>query len=117
MRELPPAVRRWDRGELSVTVRQKTVLLSIDHMAHVLLSPFLFYRRARAGTISSQLGRVKLAAARDMCWREFHGAPRPCGECIARALVPWRYPLARLIDIGLELTDPGHSIRSIEDDR
>lgn len=44
-------------------------------------------------TISSKLGRLKLR----------HGGR-----------IPWHHPLARIIDDGLEVIDPGHSIDAIE---
>jgi len=44
-------------------------------------------------TISSRLGRLKVR----------HGGR-----------IPWHHPIAHLIDTGLELIDPGHSVDSIE---
>ena len=46
-------------------------------------------------TISSRIGKVK---------RKHNG------------VIPWRKPLIKIIDWGLEQLDPGHSIDSIEDD-
>lgn len=94
------------------------VLLSIDQLAHVVFSPILFYRRASEDeTISSRLGRVKLLPARTKCIELGHGEPSPCQPCvIGYARISWKYPLARVIDVGLELIDPGHSISAIEHD-
>lgn len=46
-------------------------------------------------TISSRLGKIKRK----------HGGT-----------IPWSYPLARVIDWGLEKIDPNHTIDSIEED-
>ncbi len=73
------------------------VLLALDQLGHTILAPILFYeRRANEDeTVSSRLGRLKIA----------HGRR-----------IPWKYPLAKILDAGLELIDPGHSIDAIEHD-
>ena len=72
------------------------VLLSLDQLAHVLLSPILFYRFASEDeTISSRIGKIKLEA----------GGP-----------VPWKYPIAKGFDLFLDWVDPNHSIDAIEED-
>lgn len=73
-----------------------SVLLGIDQLGHVVLSPLLFYRVAHEDeTISSRLGKVKKAYG---------------------GRIPWKYPLAKIIDAGLEVIDPHHSIDAIEED-
>ena len=73
-----------------------SVLLGIDQLGGVLLSPLMFYRVHNPDeTISSRLGKLK----RDNGMR-----------------IPWKYPIAKVIDAGLELLDPGHSIGAIEED-
>lgn len=71
-----------------------SVLLGLDQFVGVLLGPVIFYRiQSPDETISSHLGRLKRA----------HGG-----------YIPWRYPLARLMDCVLEIIQPGHSIGAIE---
>ena len=73
-----------------------SIAVSIDQLGHTLFSPILFYRVAHEDeTISSRLGKIK--------WE--HGDH-----------IPWKYPLAKIIDKGLERIDPGHSVNSIEAD-
>ncbi len=94
------------------------VLLSIDQLAHVLFSPILFYRRASEDeTISSRLGKLRLSAARAQCLALGHGEPSPCAPCVTEhARISWKYPLAKIIDAGLELIDPNHSLDAVERD-
>ena len=105
------------------------VLLALDQLGHTLFAPILFYeRRANEDeTVSSRLGRLKLAHTAKLCNErrlEMVGAPTnphavrqfPCDECRKRASISWKYPLAKIIDAGLELIDPGHSIDAIEHD-
>ena len=46
-------------------------------------------------TISSRLGKLKLKNG---------------------GVIPWRYPLAKIIDCGLDKIDPNHSLDAIEED-
>lgn len=72
------------------------ILVSLDQTCGVILSPVLFYRVQHPDeTISSRLGKIKV----------HHGGR-----------IPWRYPLAKIVDWGLELIDPNHSIDAIEHD-
>lgn len=73
------------------------LLLALDQLGHVVLSPVLFYTwdPDEDETISSRLGKLK---------RAYGGT------------IPWRYPIARVLDIGLEWIDPGHSLGAIEED-
>jgi len=73
-----------------------SILVSIDQTCGVFLAPILFYRvQSPDETISSRLGKIKVA----------HGG-----------IIPWRYPIARIMDMGLDIIDPNHSIESIEED-
>lgn len=65
------------------------IFLSLDQMGNVLLGGDF------DETISSRLGKIKA-----------HYGGR----------IPWYRPLARATDKWLDLLDPGHSIRSIEED-
>ena len=70
--------------------------MGLDQFGGVLLSPIMFYRvHNEDETISSRLGKLKRAG---------------------KGRIPWRYPLAKVIDAGLEVIDPGHSIDAIEED-
>ena len=66
------------------------VLIGLDQLVGV-----IFWNSDPDETISSRLGKTK---------RRFGGR------------IPWRHPLQKVIDAGLEMIDPGHSIDSIEDD-
>ncbi len=73
-----------------------SLLLGLDQFGHVLFSPVLFYRVANEDeTISSRLGKIKV-----------DGGGR----------IPWKYPIAKVIDAGLNLIDPRHSRDAIEPD-
>ena len=66
----------------------ENILLSIDQLGNA------FAGGDRDETISSRLGKIKRA----------HGGA-----------IPWKHPLAKIIDFGLERVDPGHSLDSIDD--
>ena len=73
------------------------LLVSIDQTCGVLLSPIIFYSVSNPDeTISSRVGKML----------QNHGGT-----------IPWYYPLAQVIHVGVELIDRGHFIRSIEPDR
>lgn len=73
-----------------------SILLGLDQFVGTIIGPVLFYEvHNEDETISSRLGKLKVA---------HHGR------------IPWTYPLAKVIDHGLELIDPGHSIDAIEED-
>lgn len=71
-------------------------LISIDQFGNTLL-PFAWgpFAGAQDETISSALGKLKL---------------RNGGK------IPWRYPIARIVDAGLNEIDNNHSIDAIEND-
>ncbi len=66
----------------------KSVLLALDQFGNALAGG------DRDETISSRLGKIK----------EAHGGT-----------IPWKHPLAKVIDRGLEWIDPGHSLDSIDE--
>jgi len=65
------------------------ILISIDQLGNV------FVGGDPDETISSRLGKLKV---------KYGGR------------IPWRRPVAKLIDIGLDKIDPGHSKDAIEED-
>ena len=70
-----------------------SVLIGIDQLIQVVMSPIMSGKVGDPDeTISSRLGKLKV----------FHE-----GE------IPWFRPLSKLIDIGLDKIDPGHSIDAI----
>jgi len=72
------------------------MLMGLDQFGHVIFSPLLFYRVANEDeTISSRLGKIKDAG---------------------KGIIPWKYPLARMIDWCLDKIDPNHSVDAIESD-
>ena len=73
-----------------------SVLLGLDQFVGTLIGPLMFYEvHNEDETISSRLGKLKLA----------HGRR-----------IPWTYLLAKVVDAVLELIDPNHSIDAIEED-
>jgi len=66
----------------------KSIILAFDQFANALAGG------DRDETISSRLGKIK---------RAHEGS------------IPWKHPLAKVIDWGLEKVDPGHSLDSIDD--
>lgn len=67
----------------------ENILLSIDQLGNTLLGG------SPDETISSRLGKLK----RD------HGGT-----------IPWKHPIAKVVDWGLDAIDSNHSIDAIEDD-
>ena len=65
------------------------ILISIDQLGNV------FVGGDPDETISSRLGKLKVK----------HGGK-----------IPWRRPVAKVIDAGLDKIDPGHSVDAIEED-
>jgi hypothetical protein len=65
------------------------ILISIDQLGNTVLGG------DPDETISSRLGKIKIG----------HGGR-----------IPWYRPLCKVIDWGLELIDPGHSVDAIEGD-
>lgn len=72
-------------------------LLALDQMGNVLGGRLLWgpYAGDEDETISSAIGKLK---------RKGGGA------------IPWKYPIAKVVDAGLELIDRNHSIDAIEND-
>lgn len=66
----------------------KSILLALDQFGNALAAG------DRDETISSRLGKIK---------RAHNGR------------IPWKHPLAKIIDQGLEWVDPGHSLDSIDE--
>lgn len=80
------ALRRWGWS----------ALIGFNQFAGVFLSPIMFYRVHNPDEkISSRLGKLKRS----------HGYQ-----------IPWKYPLARVVEAGLDLLEPGHCIDAIEED-
>lgn len=73
------------------------VLLALDQMGNVLGGKILWgpYAGDEDETISSALGKLKKSRG---------------------GKIPWRYPLARIVDWGLNKIDRNHSIDAIEAD-
>ncbi len=66
-----------------------SILLALDQFANAIAFG------DRDETISSRLGKIKAAH---------------------KGQIPWKHPLAKIIDRGLEWIDPGHSLDSIDPD-
>ena len=66
----------------------KSIILAFDQFANALAFG------DRDETISSRLGKIKRAH---------------------EDRIPWKHPLAKIIDWGLEKVDPGHSLGSIDE--
>ncbi len=67
----------------------ENIALSIDQLGNVLLGG------SPDESISSRLGKLK---------RSHDGT------------IPWSHPVSKIVDAGLDLIDPNHSIDAIEDD-
>jgi hypothetical protein len=73
-----------------------SIAIGFDQFAHTVVSPLVFRRVANPDeTISSRIGKIKL---------RYGGT------------IPWRRPLLKVIDWGLERADKGHAIDAIEPD-
>lgn len=72
-------------------------LLAIDQIGNVLGGRYLWgpYAGDEDETISSALGKLKKAN---------------------NGRIPWKYPVAKVVDWGLEKIDKNHSIDAIEED-